>query len=93
LTQQKNELQKTLEYLRSTQTQLIQSEKEKILVQYEKEIHELEAKALRAQMNPHFIFNCMNSIKSLIHKGEYEKAIAYLTTFSKLIRHYFSEFR
>jgi hypothetical protein len=27
---------------------------------------DLEAKALRAQMNPHFIFNCMNSIKSLI---------------------------
>src|SRR6185369_4454367 len=46
----------------------------------------LEAKALRAQMNPHFIFNCMNSIKSLIQKNEHEKAINYLTTFSKLIR-------
>jgi hypothetical protein len=59
-----------------------QQEKSRI----EKEILELEAKALRAQMNPHFIFNCMNSIKSLIQKNEPEKAIDYLTTFSKLIR-------
>src|SRR5690242_20451427 len=37
-------------------------------------------------MNPHFIFNCINSIKSLIQKNENEKATEYLTTFSKLIR-------
>ena len=43
---------------------------------------ELEAFALRATMNPHFIFNCLNSIKSLIQKNEYEKAVTYLTTFS-----------
>jgi LytS/YehU family sensor histidine kinase len=52
----------------------------------ERQIVELEAKALRAQMNPHFIFNCMNSIKSLIQQDEKEKASTYLTTFSKLIR-------
>jgi LytS/YehU family sensor histidine kinase len=86
LTQQQTELEKTLENLKSTQTKLIQSEKEKILVQHEREVHELEAQALRAQMNPHFIFNCMNSIKALMQKNENEKAISYLTTFSKLIR-------
>jgi sensor histidine kinase YesM len=59
---------------------------EQLKVQYKLQIIELEAKALRAQMNPHFIFNCMNSIKSLIQKSEHEKAIDYLTTFSKLIR-------
>ena len=59
---------------------------EKLLAKHEKQLLELEAKALRAQMNPHFIFNCMNSIKSLIQKNEHEKAINYLTTFSKLIR-------
>lgn len=59
---------------------------EQLKVRYEKELLELEAKALRAQMNPHFIFNCMNSIKSLIQKNEQEKAITYLTIFSKLIR-------
>ena len=53
---------------------------------HEKELLEFEAKALRAQMNPHFIFNSMNSIKSLINKNENDKAAIYLTTFSKLIR-------
>jgi ligand-binding sensor domain-containing protein len=52
----------------------------------EKELLELEAKALRAQMNPHFIFNCMNSIKSLIQQKNEDKAVSYLTTFSKLLR-------
>lgn len=53
---------------------------------HEKELSELEAKALRAQMNPHFIFNCLNSIKSLIQQHDEEKSVTYLTIFSKLIR-------
>ncbi len=57
---------------------------------HEKQIMELEAKALRAQMNPHFIFNCLNSIKSLIQQNENEKSVTYLTTFSKLIRSLFN---
>ena len=56
----------------------------------EKELLEFEARALRAQMNPHFIFNSMNSIKSLINKDEKDKAATYLTTFSKLIRTLFN---
>ncbi|HVE61042.1 MAG TPA: histidine kinase, partial [Chitinophagaceae bacterium] len=55
-------------------------------VKHEKELLELEAKALRSQMNPHFIFNCMNSIKSLIQQKDEDKAVRYLTTFSKLLR-------
>jgi len=51
---------------------------------------ELEAHALRAQMNPHFVFNCLNSIKSLIQQHEEEKSVTYLTTFSKLIRTLFN---
>src|SRR5207249_4735537 len=46
----------------------------------------LEAQALRAQMNPHFIYNCMNSIKALIQNEDKLRSIEYLTTFSKLIR-------
>lgn len=46
---------------------------------------ESEARALRAQMNPHFIFNCLNSIKALINKNENDKAVNYLTVFSRLI--------
>jgi hypothetical protein len=57
---------------------------------HEKQLLEFEAKALRAQMNPHFIFNCLNSIKSLIQDHQEEKSVSYLTTFSKLIRTLFN---
>jgi hypothetical protein len=60
--------------------------REKLRTIHEKELIGLEAQALRAQMNPHFIFNCLNSIKALIQKNENDTAADYLTTFSKLIR-------
>lgn len=60
--------------------------KEKLKMMHERALLELEAKALSAQMNPHFIFNSLNSIKSLINKNENETAVNYLTVFSKLIR-------
>ncbi len=47
---------------------------------------ELEGESLRAQMNPHFVFNALNSIKSYIIKNRKEEAADYLTTFSELIR-------
>jgi LytS/YehU family sensor histidine kinase len=42
--------------------------------------------AMRAQMNPHFIFNCLSSINRFILKNETEAASDYLTKFSRLIR-------
>ena len=50
------------------------------------QIAETEMMALRAQMNPHFIFNCLNSIDNLIQVDEKEKATLYLAKFAKLIR-------
>jgi hypothetical protein len=47
---------------------------------------ELEMQALRAQMNPHFIFNCLSSINRFILKNEAKTASNYLTRFSRLIR-------
>jgi LytS/YehU family sensor histidine kinase len=47
---------------------------------------ELEMRALRAQMNPHFIFNCLNSINRYIVKSDNATASLYLTRFAKLIR-------
>jgi hypothetical protein len=47
---------------------------------------ELEMQALRAQMNPHFIFNCLSSINRYIIKNQTEDASDYLTRFSRLIR-------
>ncbi|MGZ5191540.1 MAG: histidine kinase, partial [Flavisolibacter sp.] len=66
------------------QNELLKVERQKS--KQEKELLEMEAHALRAQMNPHFIYNCMNSIKSLIQDDEKQRSIEYLTTFSKLIR-------
>ena len=57
---------------------------------HEKELLELEARSLRAQMNPHFVFNCLNSIKALIQNDEKQKSVDYLTTFCKLIRTLFN---
>jgi len=45
-----------------------------------------ELKVLQAQMNPHFIFNSLNSINSYILKNDTEYATDYLTKFSRLIR-------
>ncbi|RYY56827.1 MAG: tetratricopeptide repeat protein [Chitinophagaceae bacterium] len=46
----------------------------------------LEMKALRSQMNPHFIFNSLNSIQKYIWENKREDASEYLTRFARLIR-------
>ena len=61
-------------------------EKEQKLADYKSRTAALEMMALRAQMNPHFIFNCLNSINRFILKNEPDAASDYLTKFSKLIR-------
>ena len=53
---------------------------------FEKRLHNLEMSLLRAQMNPHFIFNCLNSIDYYILKNETDTASDYLNRFSRLIR-------
>lgn len=52
----------------------------------QKEAAELKMTALRSQMNPHFLFNSLNSINNFVLKSEKEKASDYITDFSKLIR-------
>jgi hypothetical protein len=59
---------------------------ERIQTDLERRATELEMQALRAQMNPHFIFNCLSSINRFILKNEPDKASDYLTRFSRLIR-------
>lgn len=53
---------------------------------YEKRIAEVEMLALRSQMNPHFLFNSLNTIEYFVLKGEEEKATRYLSNFSRLLR-------
>lgn len=66
-----------------------EEEKEKaqeILMDTQRKMAEVEMQALRAQMNPHFIFNCLNSINRYIVKSDQVTASLYLTRFAKLIR-------
>jgi hypothetical protein len=66
---------------------LLSSKNEEIKeVNFKRQLSELEMKALRAQINPHFLFNCMNSINKMILNGETENASQYLAKFSKLVR-------
>jgi streptogramin lyase len=52
----------------------------------QQQMAQLEMKALRAQMNPHFIFNALNSIQTFMMKNETEQALSYLGRFARLIR-------
>lgn len=49
-------------------------------------IAELETKALKSQMNPHFVFNSLNAIAQLIASNQNERGIEYLSKFSRLLR-------
>lgn len=55
-------------------------------LQQKKRLAELELEAIKAQINPHFIYNCLNSIKYLNYTGAYQQTQEYLSIFAKLIR-------
>lgn len=55
-------------------------------LELENSLLDMERKALRLQMNPHFIFNALDSISSFIFKKDPEKAVRYLNNFAKLMR-------
>ena len=50
------------------------------------EVAHLQLKSLKAQMNPHFMFNAMNSIQNLVLKGDKHEAYQYLSKFSAMVR-------
>lgn len=54
--------------------------------QNRQQLAELEMKALRAQINPHFIFNALNSIQSYYSQHDELKANHYMTSFARFIR-------
>ncbi|HZJ35718.1 MAG TPA: histidine kinase [Gillisia sp.] len=76
----------TLRQRLKNQKQLASKNVEIKEVNFKRQLTELEMKALQAQINPHFIFNCINSINQMILDGENPCASKYLTKFSKLIR-------
>ena len=69
------------------QSNLVEAQKiQHIQSEFYQKIAETEMMALRSQMNPHFIFNCLNSIKLYTTQNKNEAAADYLTKFSRLIR-------
>lgn len=62
---------------------MLQEQKES---EFQRQLGDISLSALRSQMNPHFIFNCLNSIKLYTAQNNTATASEYLTKFSKLIR-------
>jgi tetratricopeptide (TPR) repeat protein len=58
----------------------------KTAAEFKVQVSETEMKALRAQMNPHFIFNSLNSISDYISKNDIPSADLYLSKFAKIMR-------
>lgn len=52
----------------------------------EKRLRELQMAAIRSQMNPHFLFNSLNSVQNLIQQNRTQEANLYLSDFAGLIR-------
>ncbi len=50
------------------------------------ELNALKLAAIQSQMNPHFIFNSMNSIQDLVLKGDVDNSYTFITKFSNLVR-------
>lgn len=61
-------------------------DRDRLQITYNQRLAEVEMSALRAQMNPHFIFNCLNSINRFILLNQPLVASQYLTKFARLIR-------
>ena len=66
----------------------IQYQKHKKLI-LDKQLSQLQLKALRSQMNPHFVFNSLTAIQYYINKNDIETSDKYLVKFSRLIRQFF----
>lgn len=60
--------------------------------EYEKELKELESEVLMKQINPHFLFNCLNAVQNIYHEN-LEQGDNFLNLFSKYLRNHVSNFR
>jgi putative methionine-R-sulfoxide reductase with GAF domain len=70
------------------ETQRLVHKKESKLLKAQQEMAELKIKAIRAQMNPHFVFNALNAIQHFITSNDKQNALRFLSAFSKLVRLY-----
>lgn len=82
----KRKTEKNKREIAENELQLQKLESEKTKIKLQQQATELEMQALRAQMNPHFIFNSLNSINRFILQNNKAQASEYLTKFSRLVR-------
>lgn len=61
-------------------------ETQKKYLEYEKQLYLLKQKSLQLQMNPHVLFNMLNSIQCFVLKNDSDKAVYYLSKFAMLMR-------
>lgn len=57
-----------------------------LLAEQQNELNASKLTAIQSQMNPHFIFNALNSIQSLVLKGDVDNSYTYITKFANLVR-------
>ncbi len=60
--------------------------RQQLLAEQQNELNASKLTAIRSQMNPHFIFNALNSIQSLVLKGDVDNSYTYITKFANLVR-------
>ena len=72
--------------MKQIQSEQVLDAKRKELVNINEQLAEARLSALQSQMNPHFVFNALNSIKWMILDGDNEKASRYLSKFALMIR-------
>ncbi len=63
------------------------TQRQKQLIETEQKLARLRIKAFQSQMNPHFVFNALNSIQYFITTNSKKTALSYLSNFGKLIRY------
>lgn len=61
-------------------------EQRKMIMELETQMNQLKQKTLQLQMNPHVIFNTLNSIQQFVINNDIDNAVRYLSSFSKLMR-------
>ena len=76
----------TVSKINAIEAEMLLQKKQQELMITSQQLETAKLDALRSQMNPHFIFNSLNSIENFVLKNDRFKASQYLTKFSRLIR-------
>lgn len=82
----KDELERKMEKIKEQDMHIERENQEKIEKEYQQKLYESELKAIRSQMNPHFIFNILNSIEAYVVENDSKNASNLIQKFATLTR-------